>query len=116
MAIKSLDQHIEVTPEIAGGIPRISGNGVPVRVIAHDYMYLGKGAAEIASEYNLTQGDVHAALAFYLDHQDDFDFTAEVEENSRMNDSLVRRFWQGVGSVLEFFPSPRRFDQWRNRS
>jgi uncharacterized protein (DUF433 family) len=67
--ITSLDQHIEVTPDVAGGKPRVAGRRITVQdiVIWHDR--LGKSADEIAADYNLTLSDVHAALAYYFDHR-----------------------------------------------
>jgi uncharacterized protein (DUF433 family) len=75
MTAKSLDQHIEITPGIAGGKPRIAGHRITVQdiVLWHDRM--GRSADEIATEYDLTLGDVHAALAYYFDHREDIDRT-----------------------------------------
>ncbi len=71
----TLDQHIDITPGIAGGKPRIAGHRITVSniVIWHDRM--GKSADEIASEYDLTLADVHAALAYYFDHRIEIDQT-----------------------------------------
>jgi uncharacterized protein (DUF433 family) len=68
-----LDEHIEVTPDIASGKPRIRGHRVTVQDIAIWHERLGKSADEIASEYDLTLGDVHAALAYYFDHREEID-------------------------------------------
>lgn len=73
MARRSLDEHIEVTPESAGGKPRIRGHRITVQDIAIWHERLGKNVDEIASEYDLTLGDVHAALAYYFDHRKEID-------------------------------------------
>ncbi|MDN5849433.1 MAG: DUF433 domain-containing protein [Nitrococcus sp.] len=73
MLTKTLDQHIEMSLDIAGGKPRIAGHRITVRDIVIWHERLGKGVDEIASEYGLTLADVHAALAYYFDHRSDID-------------------------------------------
>jgi uncharacterized protein (DUF433 family) len=63
MATKTLHEHIEVTADIAGGKARIRGRRIRVHDIAIWHERLRKSADEIASEYDLTLGDVHGALA-----------------------------------------------------
>ena len=81
MNTRSLDQHIEVTPEIAGGKARIAGHRITVQNIVIWHESFGKSADEIASEYGLTLADVYAALAYYYDHKAEVD--AALEENRR---------------------------------
>jgi uncharacterized protein (DUF433 family) len=73
MTPSTLDGHIEITPGTAGGKPRIAGRRITVEdiVVWHDRM--GRSADEIASEYDLTLGDVYAALAYYFDHREEMD-------------------------------------------
>ncbi|HEX8599189.1 MAG TPA: DUF433 domain-containing protein [Chloroflexia bacterium] len=83
MVTKTLDQHIEITPGIAGGKPRISGHRITVHDIAIWHEGMGKTADEIATEYDLTLADVYAALAYYFDHRD------EIDRELRESDVLV---------------------------
>ena len=69
MDISSLDKHIEISPEISGGKPRIAGRRITVQNIAVWHERLGMSANEIAAEYDLTLADVFAALAYYFDHR-----------------------------------------------
>ena len=64
MEPKSLDEHIEVTPGICGGKPRIAGHRITVRQIVVWHDRLGRGADDIATEYDLQLSDVYAALAY----------------------------------------------------
>ena len=80
MTTKTLDQHIECTPGIAGGKPRIAGHRITVQNVAIWYDRLGMSADEISSEYGLTLADVHAALAYYFDHQAEIDRSIEEGE------------------------------------
>lgn len=68
-----LDQHIETTPGVCGGKPRIAGRRITVQNVALWHEREGKTVDEIATEYDLTLGDVHAALAYYYDHKGDVD-------------------------------------------
>jgi uncharacterized protein (DUF433 family) len=73
MASKTLDDHIDVTADIAGGKPRIRGRRITVQDIAIWHERLGKSADEIAAEYDLTLADVYAALAYYFDHREEIE-------------------------------------------
>ena len=73
MSRKALDDHIQSTPDTAGGRPRIRGRRITVQDIAIWHERLGKGADEIAAEYDLTLADVYAALAYYFDHREEID-------------------------------------------
>lgn len=89
MSSKALDQHIELTPDTAGGRPRIRGRRITVQDIAIWHERLGKSADEIASEYDLTLADVHAALAYYFDHREEID--ARMTEDSAFAKTLRAR-------------------------
>lgn len=61
--------HIATDLRIANGAPIIKGTRIAVRAIA-GYYQLGMSADEILQSLpHLTQSQVHAALAFYFDHQ-----------------------------------------------
>ena len=73
MSRRALDDHIELTPDTAGGKPRIRGRRITEQDIAIWHERLGKSADEIAAEYDLTLADVYAALAYYFDHREEID-------------------------------------------
>ena len=73
MITKTLDQHIESTPGIAGGKPRIAGHRITVENIVIWHERMGKSADEIATEYALSLADIYAALAYYFDHRVEID-------------------------------------------
>jgi uncharacterized protein (DUF433 family) len=77
MNIKILDKHIEITPGVAGGKPRIAGHRITVQNIVIWHERMGKTVDEISAEYNLTLADIYAALAYYFDHQDEIDQNIE---------------------------------------
>ena len=95
-----LTQHIEVTPGIAGGKPRIAGHRITVQNIVIWHERMGLSADEIATEHGLTLAEVYAALAYYYDHHAEIDdmirtddsFIAELR--SRTPSKLSERIWQ----------------------
>jgi len=90
MTPKTLDQHIETTPGVCGGRPRIAGHRITVRQIVIWHDRLGRSADEIAAEYDLGLSDVYAALAYYFDHRQEIDqdledsvrWIAELKQNT----------------------------------
>jgi uncharacterized protein (DUF433 family) len=73
MSVQSLDRHIERTPGIVGGKPRIAGHCITVQDIVIWHQRLGRGIDEICSDYDRGLAEVHAALAYYFDHRDGID-------------------------------------------
>jgi uncharacterized protein (DUF433 family) len=73
MRADSLDRHIEITPGVAGGKPRIAGHRITVANIALWHERFGKSADEIAAEYDLSLADIYAALAYYFDHREEIE-------------------------------------------
>lgn len=65
-------EHIEKTPGICGGRPRIAGTRIRVQDVYVWYEREGKSADEIVSQHpQLKLADVHAALAYFWDHRDE---------------------------------------------
>jgi len=95
MAIEAAwDRHIEVTPSIAGGKPRIAGHRITVQNVVIWHERLGLSADEIAAEYNLTLSEVYAALAYYYDHR------AEIDESIRSDKVFVEELRRVTPSKL----------------
>jgi len=86
MTVKTLDGHIEHTPGIVGGKPRIAGHRITVQDIVIWHERMGKCPDEIATEYDLTLADVYAALAYYFDHLDEID--KAIEQSNAFVESL----------------------------
>ncbi len=92
--MKTLDRHIEITPGISGGKPRIAGHRITVENIVIWHEHLGKSADEIATEYDLTLADVYAALAYYFDH------VAEIRQSLEKSDVFVNTLRRQTFSKL----------------
>jgi len=98
MAAKTLDAHIEITPGVAGGKPRIAGHRITVQDVVIWHEWMGRSADEIAAEYSLTLADVHAALAYYYDHQAEMD--AQMREQEEFIEALRRKTPSKVAEKL----------------
>ena len=73
--------HIEITPEVCGGRPRIAGHRITVQNIVLCHERGGMSPDEIASKYpGLTLADVYAALAYYHDHREEICACIEADE------------------------------------
>jgi uncharacterized protein (DUF433 family) len=90
-----VDRHIEITAGIAGGRPRIAGHRITVQNIVIWHERMGKSVDEVCAEYGLTLAEVHAALAYYFDHQDEIDQRIEDDE------TFVAAQRRQASSVLE---------------
>lgn len=91
---KVLDDHIEITPGVAGGKPRISGRRITVQNIVIWHERMGKSADEIATDYDLLLADVYAALAYYFDHR------VEIDVSIREGEAFVEALHERTPSKL----------------
>ncbi len=73
MVLKTLDEHIEITPGVMGGKPRIAGHRISVQNVVIWHNEMGYSVEKIAEDYNLSLADVYAALAYYHDHKEEVD-------------------------------------------
>ena len=75
-----LDHHIEISPGIRGGRPRIAGTRITVADIAIMHLRLGQSLEEIAGKYSLDLAHLYAAMAYYYDHRSEIDDAIEKDE------------------------------------
>lgn len=94
MGTKTLDQHIETSPDVLGGKPRIAGRRIAVAQIVIWHEWMGRSADEIVTEYDLTLADVYAALAYYYSHQ------AEIDESIQTSQSRADALAEQIPSKL----------------
>lgn len=99
MNARTLDSHIETTPGIAGGKPRIAGRRIRVQDVAIWHERLGMSADEIASAYDLSLADVFASLAYYHDHRAEID--REIAEGEAFAEALRKSTPSKIKEKLE---------------
>ncbi|MCC7161923.1 MAG: DUF433 domain-containing protein [Anaerolineae bacterium] len=93
--MKVLDEHIELTPEVRNGKPRIAGTRITVADVVIMHWRMGQSLDEIAGKYNLPLAAAHAAMVYYYDHRKEIDESinqdqAFVEALRRENPSLLQ--------------------------
>lgn len=81
MSDLAIDRLIEFDPAIFGGKPRIAGHPITVQTVVVWHERLGLSPEAIASTYNLSLAEVHAALAYYFDHRAEMEQPLEQAEN-----------------------------------
>ena len=62
---------IVTTPDVLGGEPRIEGTRVGVLSVKELVVGGGYSPADVADQFDLSLGEVHAALAYYYDHPEE---------------------------------------------
>ncbi|NDJ16897.1 DUF433 domain-containing protein [Myxacorys almedinensis] len=77
----TLNQHIEVTPGVCGGKPRIAGRRISVADVVIMYLRMGQSLEEIAGKYELSLASVYAAIAYYYDYRSEIDQQMQTDEN-----------------------------------
>src|SRR5437867_2138357 len=80
-------EHISKTPGICGGKACIAGHRVRVLDIVTMYEGAGRSPEEIVEQFpSITLADVHAAIAYYLDHRD------EIEAESQRDKATAEKY------------------------
>jgi uncharacterized protein (DUF433 family) len=86
--------HIEITPGVCGGKPRIAGHRIRVQDIVVWTEHCGMPPDEIVARHpQLTLADVHAALAYYYDHVTDI--RRELQEDEELIAELKGKLGPG---------------------
>lgn len=76
-----ITNHIEITPGVCGGKPRIAGHRIKVQNVVIWHERMGMSPDEIVYNYpSITLADVHAALAYYYDHREEIRQDIEEDE------------------------------------
>ena len=102
MAANSIE-HIEITPGICGGKPRIAGHRITVQNIVVWHEQMGMSPDEIAATYpSITLADVYAALAYYHDHRE------EIRRQMKTDDEFIAEMRaKAPASRLQEIPAKR---------
>ena len=87
--------HIERSPGVCGGKPRIAGTRIRVQDVVVWCERLGLSADEVASRHpQLGLASIYAALAYYHDHR------TEIEDELRRSEELVEQMRKAYPSKL----------------
>ena len=91
-------------PRYPSGKARIAGRRISIEDIAIWHLRLGKTVDEICAEYDLSLAEVHAALAYYYDHQ------AEIERQINEGDAFLKALRDSSPSKLAKRLAERRIE------
>ena len=73
--------HIEITPGVCGGKPRIAGHRIRVEDVVIWHERMGMSPDEIVYHYpSITLADIYAALSYYHDHLEEIRKDIEDDE------------------------------------
>jgi uncharacterized protein (DUF433 family) len=95
MSVQVIERHIEITPGVVGGKPRIAGHRITVQNIAIWHEHMGQSIDEICDEYDLSLAEAHAALSYYFDHRE------EIEQSIKEDAAFVAALRQQTPSPLQ---------------
>jgi uncharacterized protein (DUF433 family) len=90
MTIDVVTPHISKDPKVLGGKPNIAGRRIRVMDVAIWHEKFGWSPDSIASKFNLTLPEVHAALAYYFANREAMD--ADILADAEFVAELKRRY------------------------
>jgi uncharacterized protein (DUF433 family) len=95
MFIPIIKEHIEITPGVCGGKPRIAGHRIRVQDIAIWHEQMGMSPDEILYHYpSISLADVYAALAYYHDRRE------EIRQQIAADEEFARQMQEQNPSLL----------------
>ena len=95
-----IKKHIEITPGVFGGKPRIAGHRIRVMDIVIWYKQCGWSFDEILAHFpQLTFADVYAAFAYYWEHQKEIE--ADIQRAEEIEAKALSRHPSKLEEKLE---------------
>ena len=88
------NQHIEFKSDVLNGKPKIFGKRITVQNIVIWHEKMGKSVDEISAEYDLSLAEIHAALRYYFDHQE------EIDGEIRDDETFINHLKENTSSKL----------------
>ncbi|AFZ15445.1 protein of unknown function DUF433 [Crinalium epipsammum PCC 9333] len=96
MLLNIIKEHIEITPGVCGGKPRITGHRIRVQDIVIWHEQMGLSPDEILYHHpSISLSDVYAALAYYHDHRD------EIRQQIDADEEFARKLKAQTPSLLQ---------------
>jgi uncharacterized protein (DUF433 family) len=89
------DRHIRTDPQICHGKPHLAGHRIRVQDVALWHERLCMSVPEICADYNLSLGEVYAALAYY------FDFKERIDQDIAADEAYFEAFKKNNPSLLQ---------------
>ena len=101
MAVTVLSIDVIISdPAVRGGRPSIAGRAITVTDLIAGYLYKKYTPEDLAQHYDLTLGQVYAALSYYYAHKNDIN--AEMQRDEAEANHLLDKLTQaGKATPLE---------------
>ena len=97
-----ISEHIEITPGVCGGKPRIAGHRIRVQDIVIWHQDLGMSPDEIIYHYpSITLANVYAALAYYYDNLEEI--RQQIRESEKFAQDLQSKTPSRLQSKLAVY-------------
>lgn len=91
-----ISEHIQRTPGVCGGKPRIVGHRIRIQDVVIWYEHLNMSPDDIVCHYpSISLADVHAALAYYYDHLE------EIRQDIHESEALASQLAAQTPSILQ---------------
>ncbi len=88
--------HIEITPGICGGKPRIAGHRIKVQDIVIWHERMGMSPDEIIYHHpSISLADVYAALTYYHDHRE------EIRQQIEEGEAFAKKLQGNKRSIIQ---------------
>jgi uncharacterized protein (DUF433 family) len=102
MSIPIINSHIEITPGICGGKPRIAGHRIRVQDVVIWHEKMGMSPDEIIYHHpTISLSDVYAALAYYHEHLDEI--RQEIENSEKIVQEIEAQSTSTLQHKLKHF-------------
>jgi uncharacterized protein (DUF433 family) len=89
---------ITTNPKVRGGRPCIAGTGLRVTDVVMAHLFHQRTPSELASDYDISMAQVHAALAYYYEHKEELD--ADIRQQIDKARELKEKGVGGGGTSL----------------
>ncbi len=91
-----ISKHIEITPGICGGKPRIAGHRIKVQDIVIWHERMGMSPDEIIYHHpSISLADVYAALTYYHDHRE------EIRQQIEEGEAFAKKLQGNKRSIIQ---------------
>lgn len=98
-------------PKIRGGRPCIVGTSLRVMDIVNAMRWNGQSPEQMADAYQISLGQVHAALSFYYCNKDEID--ADIREDERKSEAIAEKVLADKNSLYSRLQRYRQDDDFR---
>jgi uncharacterized protein (DUF433 family) len=91
----TLNHHIESTPNVCSGKPRIARTRITIADIVITFLRMGQSLEIVAGKYNLALAAVYAAMSYY------YYYRAEIDQSIQEDEAFADEYMRSHPSPLQ---------------